>query len=152
MYTFDIFCYGHNFSKDREVSRLLCDVMASECFHYNQQSDKIVRNLASSPKILYEVDFPYHGGQTSSDTPSICFGVCVTTSESNPDYIREVRDAKEETYSQDYGKFVAAFKRFLSEEYHEHFSDSSLSAEEINPIIAFLDSNEPCFYNVEASS
>jgi hypothetical protein len=152
MYTFDILCYGHNFSKDREVSILLCDVMASECFRYDRQSDKIVRNSKDSPKILYEVDFPYHGGQTSSDTPSICFGVCVTTSESNPDYTKEVRSAKEEIYSQGYGKFVAAFKRFLLEEYHEHFCDCSLSTEEIDPIIAFLDSNEPCFYSVEASN
>lgn len=145
MYTFDIFCYGHDFSKDSKVSTLFADIMCSDSFYYNQQSDKIVRKLDNPPEILYEVYFPYHGGQTS--TCSICFGVCIATSEANSDYTREVRSAKKKDYSEVYEKFVAAFKRYLNEIYSEF-----ASAEEIKPIIEFLDSNKPCFYSVEASS
>ena len=138
MYTYNIFCFGHELSKDKELNNLLreWDIELEE---------KI-------DKRIWEIDFPYHGGQVRGDISSCVFGTVITTDDRNPNYINIVRKAKEEDYIDDYNKFLSVVIDRI-EENVELVEEPELDFEElITKLKSFLKENKPRFYSVEVSS
>ncbi len=129
MYTFNFFVYGHRMANNPELNNSL-----REWDLEFQKGD-------------YEVSFPYNGGQVRGDIYSVIFGKIITDDDNNPNYVREVRNAKESDYEKDYQKFVNSYKQFLKDVEFE--GDDKILVEKL---INFLDNTKPEFYSVEASS
>ena len=136
MYTFNYFCFGHKLSIDKELNNELHD-----------------NDFSFSRKInnrIYEIHFPYHGGQVSGDCYSCVFGTIITDDDGNPDYIDEVRNAQESDYIDDYNTFIMEMTiEFESDSYSE-FEMHILKI--FSKLKKFLSENNPEFYSVQASS
>ena len=138
MYTYNIFCFGHELSKDKELNNLLREWD----IEFEEKIDKRI----------WEIDFPYHGGKVRGDISSCVFGTVITTDDRNPNYINIVRKAKEEDYIDDYNKFLNVVIARI-EENVELREESELDFEElITKLKSFLKENKPKFYSVEVSS
>lgn len=140
MYTYNIYCYGHKLAVDPKLN--------------NEIGDWDVYFNKEYPSGDYGIEAPYHGGQILGDTQSIVFGIQITTDDSNPDYVTEVRNSKEETYKRDYKQFVEDLKEDLLDSIESNPIDKETKeyAKVVNKLIKFLDTHEPEFYTVEASS
>lgn len=136
MYTFNYFCFGHKLSNNKELN--------NELQNWDFSYKKIINNRK------FELYFPYHGGQVLGDTYSCVLGIIISSDESNPNYINEIRNAKESDYLDDYNLFLSdMLKDFDSDNYAE-FEIEVL--ETIAKFKDFLTKNNPEFYHVEASS
>jgi hypothetical protein len=139
MYTFNLFCFGHELGINKELNNSLSELDIDETININGRE--------------FEFRFPYHGGQVDGDTFSCVFGTVITDDDGNRAYTKEIREAKEEDYKEDYNKFLTEFIDRLNksvEEFKEY--DDKEAVEIIEKFIQFLKENEPCFYSVEASS
>ena len=139
MYTFNIYCFGHDFSLNKELNNKLSE------FDFEFSTKINGRN--------WEINFPYHGGQVYGDCYSCVFGTQITDDDNNKNYIKEIKNAKESDYIDGYNQFL---KIFLSELSVENYTILDENKEEIkkiiDDIIIFLSTNEPGFYSIEASS
>lgn len=137
MYIINNLMYGHNFSKNKELSDLL--------YEYD------VYETQSKGSIEYKVQLPYHGGQVAGDIPSVMFGAFITDDDGNPSYVKELREAKEETYKEGYQEFVQYFLTAMKGSVEQDPSDEEYN-EFVEKLERFLSENEPEFYSVESSS
>ncbi len=137
MYIYNNFVFGHDLSKEPELN--------NETWSWDITIHERINNR------LFEIDFPYHGGQCKGNVYSCIFGTIITDSDpTNKNFAKEVRSAKEEDYIDDYKLFISKVKSLLIE-------DSLISDEDGFPsfltrLFNFIDSNEPEFYMVEVSS
>lgn len=134
MYTSNLFVFGHELATDKEL---------------NNDIDRF--GIEFGCKIGdkdYELYSPYHGGKIAGDTQSVILGCVITDDDNNPNYVKQVRDAKEEDYLPGYNAFLVKLKAdLLSTKGIEQDYD-----EVVDRFISFLDNNKPDFYNVEISS
>ena len=135
MYTFNIFIYGHKLANDKEINNLV------------HAFDLDFRKTINDKK--FEVSAPYHGGQVAGDLHSIIFGTNITDDDHNPNFVNTVRSVKEEDYKKDYTEFLELFKRDLLD--NKGLGEDDYD-EAVDKIIVFLDSTNPEFYTIEASS
>lgn len=141
MYIINNLMYGHNLSENRELSELIWE------YDVDFKREK--------NGVCYRVHRPYHGGQVADEIPSIMFGAEITDDDGNRDYIKQAREAKEETYQKDYQEFVQEFLTDLKanvgldEDYADDEEDYSKFVEKMEK---FLSENEPEIYSVESSS
>jgi len=137
MYTYNNFVFGHDFSKDSELN--------NEIWSWDIEIREKINNR------LFEIDFPYHGGQVKGDTLSCVFGTIITDDDpTNKNFVKEVRNAKMEDYIDDYKVFINKVKSLLIE-------DSLVSDEDgfplfLSKLFSFIENNDPDFYMVEISS
>lgn len=132
MYTFNLFCFGHELAQDPELNNLL------------NEYDFDLRHKINGRQ--FEVNFPYHGGQCRGDVYSCVFGTQISDSDFNPNFVKEIRSAKYEDYIDDYNQFIEWLKSEITT-----WDDEGI--EEIaQRLITFLDTHKPDFYSVEASS
>lgn len=134
MYTYNLYCFGHQLSSDKELNNLLHD-----------------NDLEFSKKIgnrEWEVDFPYHGGQVRGDCYSCVFGTIITDDDNNTDYINEIRKSNEEDYIKDYKSFLS----ILLDELDNYIKLEPELEKVISKLKEFLDKNKPTFYSVQVSS
>ncbi len=133
MYTYNIFCFGHQLEKNPDITDLVYEL------------DLVFKYRVGDLK--YSVEFPYHGGKCDGDIYSIIFGVEITDNDFNPDFIDQVRNAKEEDYKEGYNLFLDEYKKYLN----DCITDDEDEVQ-IKNIIEFLDNYDPKFYSVEVSS
>lgn len=136
MYTFNVLCYGHKMSVNKELNNFIHD--------YDLVYDSKIDGKN------YEVSTPYHGGQCAGDLYSTVFGIQITDDDGNPNYVDEVRAIKESDYTESYNKFVLEYiedMKSLIED--EEFSDEK---ETLLELVDFLINTEPSLYSVELSS
>ena len=138
MYTFNIYVFGHNLSKDKELNNSLNS--------FDIQFGKKINGKD------FELQFPYHGGQCGDVTYSCVFGCQISTDEFNPNHINEIRKFKEEDYIKDYSLFIDALKEELSKWKGSVDMDDEEMDQIIVDLFTFIDNNEPELYSVEASS
>ena len=107
----------------------------------------------------WKLTFPYHGGQTSFDTPSTIFGYYITDDDNNDLFIEEIRNIKKEDYIKDYYEFVEKFITLLKDEAEDILKEENISKEDeliissmLEDLRSFINNNEPIIYSVEASS
>lgn len=131
MYTFNLFCFGHELAQDPELNNLL------------NEYDFDLRHKINGRQ--FEVNFPYHGGQCRGDVYSCVFGIQISDSDFNPNFVKEIRSAKYEDYIDDYNQFIEWLKSEITT------WDDEVT-EVVQRLITFLDTNKPDFYSVEASS
>ena len=134
MYVINNFVFGHKLSDNKELNNTLCDYGIE--YHKNINGKK------------FEVEFPYHGGRVNGDTYSCIFGMLITADDGNNDYIKEIRNSKEEDYLTNYNSFLESFIVMLNENKGQE-SDYDAFVEKL---IVFLKNTEPKFYSVESSS
>ena len=85
MYTFNIYCFGHDLSLNKELNNKLSE------FDFEFSTKINGRN--------WEINFPYHGGQVQGDCYSCIFGTQITDDDNNKNYIKEVCDVTENGYT-----------------------------------------------------
>jgi hypothetical protein len=133
MYTYNLYCFGHQLSSDKNLNNLLHE--------YDLEFSRTIDGK------LWEVDFPYHGGQVRGDCYSCVFGTIITDDD-NPDYINLIRKSNE-------NDFIKEYKKFLDILLSELDKDVELEPE-IEKVVSklkdFLSKNEPTFYTVQVSS
>jgi len=134
MYTFNHFVFGHDLSVDKELNNSINEL-------------DIEFNTTINGK-EFEVDFPYHGGQVHGDLYSCVFGHIITDDDNNKDYINKIRTAKAEDYIEEYNVFISA----LIDDLNNNKGIDDDYDQCVDKLIAFLQSNKPYFYTVEASS
>lgn len=134
MYTFNYFCFGHDLSKDKNLNNSLHD--------WDVEFNKIINGRE------YQIDFPYHGGQVRGDCYSCVFGTIISDDDHNPSYIKDIKNAKESDYINDYNKFIDILIEEL--ELHLHHEKGFINV--VENLKNFLKNNSPEFYSVEASS
>lgn len=134
MYTFNIFCFGHDLSKDPKLNNLVHD--------YDMELVRIINNKR------FEIKFPYHGGQCYGDTYSCIFGHEITDDDDKKEFLNTIRNSKKEDYIDDYNEFIVWVKSEISD-----WKEKDLEISEVvDKLINFIDTNDPDFYIVEASS
>lgn len=142
MYTYNLFCFGHELAIDHKLNNLLAEY------------DFYIKTEIGGK--VFGVDFPYHGRQCKGDTYSCLFGCEITDSDCNPNFIKEIRAADENDYLEHYNDFLKALKVQAdewTEEWVEDYRDQAQAFKEIvERLFKFLDDNEPCFYTIEVSS
>lgn len=141
MYIINNLMYGHDLSKNKELSDLIYEYDVD--FRWTKNG------------VQYTVEMPYHGGQVAGDCPSIFFGAWIANDDGNKNYVKEVREAKEETYKADYQEFVQEFlidMKSSLEEFLELEGSNGEAAKFIQEVEKFLSENEPEIYSVESSS
>lgn len=138
MYTYNLFCFGHQLSKDKQLNNEL-----------NEMDAEFTTNIGNT---RWELDFPYHGGQVSGDVYSCVFGTIITDDDGNEFYTDEVRLAKEENYIEGYNTFLERLFVRLEEDIDscEDFKSEFESA--VNRLKKFVKDNKPKFYSVQVSS
>jgi hypothetical protein len=139
MYTFNLFCFGHQLSKNPELNNLLNEYDLE--FHTTINGKR------------FEVDFPYHGGQCRGDVYSCVFGTIITDDDQNIMYVDTIRNAKESDYLDDYNQFLDQLFKGLDDDIqncgiHEKEEFKNI----VTKLKDFIANNEPEFYCVEASS
>jgi predicted house-cleaning noncanonical NTP pyrophosphatase (MazG superfamily) len=131
-----VLCYGHQLGINKKLNNFIYD--------YELVYDNIIDGKN------YEVSTPYHGGQCAGDLYSTVFGIQITDDDNNPNYVSEVRSAKESDYKESYDKFLS---EYINEIYtfinDDEFSDEK---ETLLELVDFLNTSEPCIYSVELSS
>lgn len=95
MYTFSYFCFGHELSVDKELNNSLNDML-----------DLSFSRTINGKK--FEAFFPYHGGQVKGDCYSCVFGIIITDSYNNKQFLKTIRACKESDYINDYNQFIVA--------------------------------------------
>lgn len=130
MYTYNLYCFGHQLSSNKELNNLLNEL--------DINFSKKINNR------LWEINFPYHGGQVKGDCRSCVFGTIITDDDMNPDYISEIRNLNEYNFVEDYKEFLSMLVSDLE-------SDSEL-CDLFSKLKDFLDKNNPLFYSVQVSS
>ena len=136
MYTFNILCFGHEMAKDKQLNNELNDWDIEFSMKINDR--------------MWEVDFPYHGGQIGYC--SCVFGIRIADDDNSPNYIEEIRTAKEEDFIDDYNKFLQNLLDGLEKDVEIagiHEKEIKLIVDKLN---IFVKNNKPKFYSVEASS
>lgn len=136
MYTYNLFVFGHDVSKDKEINNLIW-----EC-------DLEFRKTINGKK--FEVSFPYHGGIVKGDTYAVLFGVYITDDDHNSNYVSEVRNAKEEDYINDYNQFLKEFIDNLTD--FENGLAGTEDETDLKPLLDYLNNTKPEFYNLQVSS
>jgi len=134
MYTYNNYVFGHQLSVNKELNNELTEFDYEFSISINNKS--------------FEISTPYHGGQCSGDVYSVIFGHVITDDDQNPDFVNEIRNAKEEDYIKEYLEFIKQVKVDLIrdkglEKKYDEFCDK---------LITFIDSTKHTFYSVEASS
>ena len=133
MYTYNLFCFGHNLDKDEKLKE--------DIHEFDIAFNKKIGNHK------YELSFPYHGG---ADSPPCVLGTQITDDDGNSNYIAEVRLAKESDYINDYNLFVEHMIKGLGEDMiAEPDEDFKRVAEGFK---SFLQNTKPEFYSVQVSS
>ena len=136
MYTYNIFCFGHELAKNKELNNLLDEFdLEFKC----KIGDKI-----------WEIYFPYHGGQVDGDTLSCIFGCKISHNDRNPNWLKTIRGAKKEDYIFDYGIFLK--KLFTELESPENLGIEEEYDNLVDSLREWVYNNEPDFYMIEASS
>lgn len=134
MYTYNLFIFGHNLSLNKELNNMVHD------FDFSFQK--------TINKKRFELDTPYHGGTLPGDIYPVSFGHTITDDDQNPNFVGEVRNAKEENYINDYNEFIKSLKEDL-------IADKNVEADYdklVDTFISFIDNNKPGFYSIEVSS
>ena len=138
MYTYNLYCFGHKLSEDKELNNLLRE--------YDISFSRKINNR------LWEVDFPYHGGQVRGDCYSCVFGTIITDDDNNDNYINEIRNSSEKDFVKDYNEFLS----ILISELEKDISASLETEKEFGSVVSrlktFLEKNSPTFYSVQVSS
>ena len=134
MYIIDNFVFGHELALNKKINNALVD--------FDAEFSTLVN------KKRFVVEFPYHGGQVAGNTYSVIFGAPITDDDGNKDFIKEVRNAKEEDYADDYNKFIEEYIVALNENLGQ---DAEYDAF-IGELIDYLKNTKPGFYSVESSS
>ena len=70
MYTYNILCFGHELSANKELNNFL--------LMYDVEFFDVIKGNE------WQVSFPYHGGQVKGDTHSCVFGTIITDDDDNP--------------------------------------------------------------------
>lgn len=141
MYTFNLYCFGHDMSKNKKLNNELW----SFDVYFNVKIDDI----------KWEIDFPYHGGKVRGDCYSCVFGTIITDDDNNPDFISTVRHSLESYYIDTYNKFLSHVFDGLESDYDslpEGDDEKELFGKLIEDLREFTSKNEPGFYSVEVSS
>ncbi len=132
MYTYNLFCYGHVMANNPELNEEL---------HENDVQFKTTINGKT-----YEIDFPYHGGQTAGDIASCVFGTVIHDDyHKNANFVKLIKNAKESDYKDNYNQFLKQLFEYLT-------SGEYISEKSIKELKHFLDKNQPEFYLLEVSS
>ncbi len=147
MYTYNIFCFGHEMALNKELNNFLR--------YYEMEFFDTIKGKE------WQIDFPYHGGQVKDDTYSCVFGTIITDDDNNPNYVNEIRNAKEENYLADYETFLDKLLTQCEDDVI-HMNETFSSLEEIeyreaykqliDELKEFTKNNKPTFYSIEASS
>lgn len=101
MYTFNLFCFGHQLEKNPELNNLLCEMDLDFSATINGKR--------------FEVDFPYHGGKCRGDVYSCVFGTIITDDDQNILFVDTIRNSKESDYLDDYNQFLDQLFKVLDE-------------------------------------
>lgn len=133
MYTFNLFCFGHELALDKDLN--------------NELEEMISYHIKIKGK-TWEIDFPYHGGRVAGDIMPCVFGRIITDDDHNPLFLDEVRNSKESDYMEDYNIFITNLYKDLDEDLK---MDPSFE-EFYNRLKKFINENKPKFYLVEVSS
>lgn len=136
MYICNIFCFGHKMADNKKLNNFISDL--------DLEFSKSINGK------IYEVSYPYHGGQVNGDKYSIIFGYEITDDDNNPNYINEIRNAKEEDYIKEYNIFISEYINILKNDDFSYLNEDELKI--LKELIDFLEKTKPCFYSVEISS
>ena len=123
MYICNIFCFGHKMADNKKLNNFISDL--------DLEFSKSINGK------IYEVSYPYHGGQVNGD-------------DNNPNYINEIRNAKEEDYIKEYNIFISEYINILKNDDFSYLNEDELKI--LKELIDFLEKTKPCFYSVEISS
>ena len=134
MYTYNIFVFGHDLSKNKDLNNSMEELCGGAQYIINGKKFKINR--------------PYHGGQVRGDTFSVIFGIEITDDDDNPNYINKIKKSKKENYIEDYNLFINKLK----EDCNKEMGVDNWYDKMVKELFEFIDNNEPDFYTVEASS
>lgn len=137
MYIINNFVYGHRMFRSPALNN---EMVENELSFRTNVNGKI-----------YEVDFPYHGGQVDGDIYSVIMGHLITSDDGNENYTDEMIAViqNENEYREEYNIFL---KRYIENieggrgGYGENY-DSVL-----DDLIEYLNNTEPEFYTVQSSS
>lgn len=139
MYTYNLFCYGHQLSKDKELNNLL--------WSYDIYFPKKINGKD------FEVHFPYHGGQVRGDCLSCIFGTVITDDDQNNLFVDTIRNSKESDYLDDYNQYLSDLFQELDNDIQNCSDDEKDEyVNLVNRLKDFIKNNKPDFYCVEASS
>jgi hypothetical protein len=141
MYTYNIYCFGHQLALDKNLNNSL----------YSE--DVVFSKKINGKKFV--IEYPYHGNQIfGEDTVSCIFGIEITDDDNNPYFIEEVKSSKEEDYLDDYRIFLNNFFKQCEEDFvsmkESEYVEEYKSL--INNLLIFTQNNKPKFYTVEVSS
>ena len=132
MYTYEVVLFGHNISIDEDLNNKL--------HGYDMKFSKTLNGKK------FDMDTPYHGG---GGVYPIIFGYYLTDTDNNPNFIKEIRSAKEEDLINDYNIFLEEFKQMLIDNlgcYEPEYDEF------VKEILIFFDEHQPEFYSVQVSS
>lgn len=144
MYTYDIFCYGHDLSKDPELVNDLNEYDIQFRTDVPIHGNKPIQ--VSSDTRRFELDFPYHGDMF--DPPPCVCGIEITSSDGNKGFNKEVRGANESDYEESYQVFLERLFPHLDQYLQYGGGIENI----IGRLRTFVEENDPEFYTVEASS
>lgn len=134
MYTYNLYCFGHKLSEDKELNNLLSE--------YDIEFSRKIKDR------IWAVDFPYHGGKVRGDCYSCVFGTIITDDDNNDDYINEIKNSTEKDFIVDYNEFLSILLSELEKEVESEKEFSSV----VSRLKTFLEKNSPTFYSVQVSS
>lgn len=130
MYTYNLFCYGHNLSKNPILNNL--------AWEYDVYFNEKINN------IKFKLDFPYHGGKVKGDTYSCVFGTEITDDDNNPSYIDTVKNSNVNDYKNSYDEFLKLVIKGLEDD--ALLENDTDFTNFVNDFKNFINNNEPCFY------
>ncbi len=138
MYTYNVFCFGHNMMNNPELNNKL-----REYITYSTQ----IKNKK------YVVEFPYHGGQVCGDVSSCIFGVEITDNDNNKNFLNKIRNAKESDYIDEYNEFLKKLIKDLDEDKTNAHEDCDIGYDYfVEELKNYIQTHKPEFYLIEVSS
>lgn len=160
MYIVNNFCYGIDMNKDgmngdfRDVLYYMDVVVSIPTGEYYKGIE-----------VVFEIDERYHGGSTGNYYSGVV-GFCLSDDDCNPNYISDIKDAKEEFFKKIWDSHLPSVILELEDDLKEsedfYKKEPSLSSKEkeeadsmlksYKDFIEFLKTAEPEFYSVESSS
>jgi len=135
MYLINEFVYGYDLNDDIELKKLISN--------FDLEYYKIINNKS------YELSSPYNGDCIGIKNCPLLLGVVITTNEFNDNFLKEVRNAKEEDYIDSFNKFVDYLKYRIIEDKNKYLKKYE---NEILMIIDKLNKLKPKFYMIETTS
>jgi hypothetical protein len=133
MYTYNVFIYGHDLSKN-DVGRYLVEQL-DYYFSWGKGDN------------TYVLSTNYRG--SAPKTP-ISFGIEISDDDDNPSFLKTVRNADALIYKKEYEEFIYALKKELLTD--ADVNDDPELMDTVIKFMTYLDTTEPEFYLLKCSS